>query len=408
MEIRPILSTLGRHKTAAALIVLEVALSCAIVCNALFMIGNRLERMHRISGLAEDQIVRVQITGIGQDENSAARTREDLAALRALPGVKAASMVNEVVYGNSSWSSSINLAKDQDRPTVNATVYMADEQFVDTLGLHVVAGRAFLPDEFLDFDPTRAATGNRGVPAVIITRSLAERLFPGQNALGKSIYSWGDFPIPIVGIVDHLMRPNDEGGEVASQYSMVFPFRISYGLGSNYLLRTDPSHRAEVQKAAVAALMKNSPNRLVMNQGTLTDLRADYYKRDRSMAWMLVIAIAALLVVTALGIVGLASFWVQQRTRQIGVRRALGATRGQILRYFQTENFLLVTAGLVLGMLLAYALNQLLMAKGGLPRLPLYYLPAGAVVLWLLGQCSVLGPARRASSVPPAIATRSA
>lgn len=408
MEIRPILSTLGRHKTAAALIVLEVALSCAIVCNALFMIGNRLERMHRVSGLAEDQIVRVQITGIGQDDNGAARTREDLLALRALPGVKAASMVNEVVYGNSSWNSTVNLIKDQDRPTLNATVYMADDQFVDTLGLHLVAGRAFRPDEIIDFDPARSLDGNKGVPAVIITRSMAERLFPGQNALGKSIYCWGDFPIPIVGIVDHLMRPNDQGGEVASEYSMAFPFRISYGLGSNYLLRTDPARRAEVQKAAVAALMKNSTNRLVMNQDTLTDMRAEYYKRDRSMAWMLVIAIVALLVVTALGIVGLASFWVQQRTRQIGVRRALGATRGQILRYFQTENFLLVTGGLVIGMLLAFALNQLLMIKGGLPRLPLYYLPAGAAALWLLGQLSVLGPARRASGVPPAIATRSA
>ena len=112
-------------------------------------------------------------------------------------------------------------------------------------------------------------------------------------------------------------------------------------------------------------------------------------------------------VATALGIVGLASFWVQQRTRQIGVRRALGATKGQILRYFQTENFLLATLGIVLGMLLAYAINQMLMGRYELPRLPILYLPIGAVVLWLLGQASVFGPARRAAAVPPAVATRS-
>ena len=122
---------------------------------------------------------------------------------------------------------------------------------------------------------------------------------------------------------------------------------------------------------------------------------------------MLVLVIAALLLVTALGIVGLASFWVQQRTKQIGIRRALGATRGQILRYFQTENFLLATVGIVLGMLLAYAINQLLMGKYELPRLPLHYLPIGAVALWLLGQLAVFGPARRAAAVPPAVATRS-
>jgi putative ABC transport system permease protein len=137
-------------------------------------------------------------------------------------------------------------------------------------------------------------------------------------------------------------------------------------------------------------------------------MRAAFYKQDRVMAWMLVLVISLLLLVTALGIVGLASFWVQQRTRQIGVRRALGATRTQILRYFQTENFLLVTVGIAIGMLLAFGLNQLLMAKAELPRLPLYYLPFGAVALWLLGQCAVLWPARRAAAVPPAIATRSA
>lgn len=126
------------------------------------------------------------------------------------------------------------------------------------------------------------------------------------------------------------------------------------------------------------------------------------------MAWLLGIVCMALLLVTALGIVGLASFWVQQRTKQIGVRRALGATRTQILRYFQTENFILATIGILLGMLLAYAINQLLISKYELPRLPLYYLPIGAILLWALGQVAVFGPARRAAMVPPAIATRSA
>lgn len=125
------------------------------------------------------------------------------------------------------------------------------------------------------------------------------------------------------------------------------------------------------------------------------------------MAWMLLAMIVALLVVTALGIVGLASFWVQQRNKQIGIRRALGATRRQILGYFQTENLLLATLGIVLGMIGAYGINQLLMSHYALPRLPAIYLPVGATALWLLGQIAVLGPARRAAQVPPAVATRS-
>ncbi|HXD35982.1 MAG TPA: FtsX-like permease family protein, partial [Rhodanobacter sp.] len=115
----------------------------------------------------------------------------------------------------------------------------------------------------------------------------------------------------------------------------------------------------------------------------------------------------AMLLVTALGIAGLANFWVQQRRRNIGIRRAIGATRGDVLRYFQIENFLIVTGGIVVGMLFANGINLFLMTHYELPRLPPVYFPVGAIALWLLGQLAVLGPALRAAAVPPVVATRS-
>ncbi len=98
---------------------------------------------------------------------------------------------------------------------------------------------------------------------------------------------------------------------------------------------------------------------------------------------------------------------MQQRTHQIGIRRAIGATRGNILAYIQIENFIIVSVGIAIGMLMAVALNLLLMKHFELPRMPLRYLPLGVVALWLLGQLAVLGPALRAAAVPPAVATRS-
>ena len=407
MELRPILSTLRRHKTAAALIVLEIALSCAIICNAMFLIGGRLERMDRPSGVAEDEIVRIQITGIGQSDNAAALTASDLAALRAIPGVKSASVTNEVNFGNSSWNSGVTLTPEQRQPSLNATTYLGDETLPATMGLTLVAGRYFSADELLDWDAFNNPAANLSVPAAIITRDMGEKLWPGQDPLGKTFYSWGEGGTRVVGVVDKLARPNEQGGPEAYYYSMILPLRVPFTVGGNYLIRTSPERRAEVLKAAVDALERNGPSRIILKQQTLQEMRSDYYRQDRAMSWMLVIVSVLLLVVTALGIVGLASFWVQQRTKQIGVRRALGATRGQILRYFQLENFVLATAGIVIGMLLAYGLNQLMMSKAELPRLPAIYLPVGALVLWLLGQLSVLGPARRAAAVPPAVATRS-
>ncbi len=409
MDIRPILSTLMRHKTAASLIVIEIALTCAIICNALFMISDRLNQVREISGLAEDELVRVQIVGLDSPDQ-AARTRADLAALRAIPGVKDATVINQVPFVNSSWNSGVRLQQEQQQSTMSATTYMAEEQFIETLGLKLVAGRDFNADEYREASELLdGLTDDGNVPAAIITRSMANKLFPGEDPIGKSFYSWGDQPIRVVGIVEHLVRPSQMGGPGAREYSMVFPLRPHYNLGGNYVVRTSPERRDEVLKAAVAALRGNGADRIILDENTKTfeQLRREYYQAPRAMAWLLGIVCVALLLITALGIIGLASFWVQQRRKQIGVRRALGATRGQILRYFQTENFLLATIGIALGMLLAFAINQVLMGKYEMARLPLLYLPVGAVLLWGMGQLAVFAPARRAASIPPAVATRS-
>ena len=410
MDIRPILSTLMRHKTAAALIVVEIALTCAIICNALFMISDRLSQVREVSGIAEEELVRVQISGIGSDTDQVARTRTDLASLRAIPGVKDATVLNQVPFVNSSWNSGVRLQQEQQQSTLTATTYMAEDQFIETLGLTLVAGRDFNADEYREAsDLLERTTEDGNIPATIITRSLADKLFPGEDAIGKTFYSWGDAPIRVVGVVEHLVRPGGMGGPAEREYAMVFPLRPHYNLGGNYVIRTDPDRRTEVLAAAKAVLQANGADRIIQeeNSKTFEQLRREYYQAPRAMAWLLGIVCVALLLVTALGIIGLASFWVQQRTKQIGVRRALGATRGQILRYFQTENFLLASIGIALGMLLAFAINQLLMGKYEMARLPLYYLPAGALLLWTLGQLAVYAPARRAASVPPAVATRS-
>ena len=411
MDIRPILSTLMRHKTAAALIVLEIALACAIICNALFVISDRLTQIREVSGLVEDELVRVQILSIGNDAEQAARTRSDLLALRAIPGVKDATVLNQVPFVNSSWNSGVRLTADQQQSTLSATTYMAEDRFVETLGLKLVAGRDFNPEEYRDASSLLdGLTGDASVPAAIITRALADKLFPGEDPIGKSFYSWSEQPTRVVGVVEHLVRPSQMGGPTAREYSIAYPLRPHYNLGGNYLVRTEPDRREEVLAAAKKVLLGNGADRIILdeNSKTVEQLRREFYQGPRSMAWLLGIVCVALLLITALGIVGLASFWVQQRTKQIGVRRALGATRGQILRYFQTENFLLASIGIALGMLLAFAINQLLMGRSDLGRLPLYYLPAGAVLLWTIGQVAVFAPARRAASIPPATATRSA
>ncbi len=239
----------------------------------------------------------------------------------------------------------------------------------------------------------------------IVAEAVAARLWPGQSALGKTIYVGNDIPLQVIGVMAQLARPNML--QMGAQYSIVYPIRLTATEGGSYLIRTTSQDREQVLKSALATLKRLDPNRIVLEQRTYDELRHESFQNDRAMAGMLVGVIVVLLIVTALGIAGLASFWVGQRRRTIGVRRALGATRADILHYFQTENFLLATIGIALGMLLAYAINLFLMLHYELPRLPAIYFPAGAIGLWLIGQLAVLGPALRAAAVPPVVATRS-
>lgn len=409
MDILPILATLRRHKVVIGLLMLEIALSCAIVCNGVFLIAQRLQHMHMPSGVAEHELVAIQQAPIAQPADRYARAQEDLAALRQIPGVQAVAITNQLPFGGSSSNGNVMLSPTQPHPTLSAGTYFG-ENLIPAMGLQLVAGRALRPDEYINADVilrSLAAGSDKGFPApVIITRALAERLWPGEHALGKLFWLTPKASFRIVGVVAALARANANHTSTA-QYSMIVPVHMGAGKDQSYVLRTQPQDRQRVLAAAVKVLKRIDPARVITHTHTYDEVRGDFFQDDRSMTGMLVGVIVAVLLVTGLGIVGLASFWVAQRRKQIGIRRALGATRANILRYFQTENFLIVTFGIVIGMALAYGLSLWLMVHYELPRLPWSYLPAGAIVLWLIGQLAVLGPALRAAAVPPVVATRS-
>lgn len=184
MEIRPILSTLARHKTAAALIVLEIALTCAILCNALFLVVQRVEVLHMPTGIDEAHLLMAQVNGIGTQVDGDARTQEDLAALRAIPGVTDAVIVNQMPFRNGSWNSSLSLRRDQHTPTLNAAQYMVSEGTLKAIGLRLVAGRDFRADEFKSVDAITKAAGCRPC-----TRSCRRRSRPG-TACARPTSAW--------------------------------------------------------------------------------------------------------------------------------------------------------------------------------------------------------------------------
>ena len=414
MSLHPMIAALRKHKSGVVLIAMQIALTLAIVCNAVFIIYSRVEKVNRPTGMDESNLILVSQQWVGapsgDDPASIQKLdelqREDIEALRALPDVVSVTPSNSLPLLDSSWNGSVatkpgsNLIKGDAR----STYYFGDENFLKTLGLQLVAGRNFTAG-----DVTNKGFRDPAEPSlVIVTKELADKLFP-QGAVGKPMYlDGGTKPTTIVGVVARLQVPSN--GTWASTFvwnSTIEPLRLNANY-SRYAVRTKPGRMDAVMHAIPGALYAINPMRVLDDDSvkSFTAIRADAYRADIGMAALMGVVCLILLAVTAAGIVGLTSFWVGQRHRQIGVRRALGARKIDIRHYFQLENLLIAGGGAVVGIALAIGLNRALIQYFEMTTMPFWYVLIGLGAVLVLGQLAVLVPAMRAANVPPVVATR--
>ncbi len=401
MELGPIWRAILRNKSSYSLIALQIAVTMAIMVNAIAIIQERTTQMGRPSGIDEENIVTLSSISFAPQMDMRAMIDADLAMLRGLPGVRDAIATNSFPLRGGGSARGLATEPGPDADGVTAAVYFSDEHAIETYGTKLVDGNNFALDEITWNDEesnTWPATG-------ILTVAAAKELFPDEQGsyVGKTVYINDNDPIKIVGIIDRLQAPWDGWDMVEN--SMLVPLRRD-GEYVSYVVRTEPGYLNELIPQIEAALAKNK-DRIIEDVRTMTEVRERSYTGDAAMVKMLSFIVVLLIAVTGLGIVGLASFSVSRRTRQIGVRRALGATRMEIMRYFMVENFIISSVGIIAGAVFAIALNIFMVQAFALTPLAWYVVPVAMVILWVVGQAAVAGPARRASAISPAIATRS-
>jgi putative ABC transport system permease protein len=417
MSLHPILAALRKHKAGVVLIALQIALTLAIVCNAVFIIYSRVEKVNRPTGIDEGNLMVITQQWVGAPSMDTpagvqqldSLLRQDLDTLRRMPDVVSATSITSLPLLNSSWVGGVALKPGAQTPgknNVQTAMYFGDEQMVGTLGLQVVEGRNFNASEI-----TNKGMRDQGEPPiVVITQDLAKRLFPNDSAVGKVLYFDGsNTPSTVIGVVKRMQTPAVGWGDNFTWNSTLMPSRVNASF-ARFAIRTRPGRLDDVVRSAPAALYNANPLRVIDEDDGVkrfSDVRAEAYRADIGMAVLMGVVCLILLAVTAAGIVGLTSFWVGQRHRQIGVRRALGARKIDILHYFQLENLMIAGVGAVVGIALAIALNRVLMSKFEMQSLPVYYVLLGLLMVMALGQIAVFVPARRASNVPPVVATRS-
>ena len=406
MEFGPIFRAVTRHRARFVLIVAEVALTLALVANCVNLILDARAELARRSGFDEENLIVVTAEPFEETfRDNDFRTRimdADAAALRAMPGVKAVSQTNLAPWGRSASATGVQVEGKNEMEPAGTQFYLGDHQLLEALGAELVEGRGFTREEY-------EAPNEEGSTApfnVVISRSLADALFPEGGALGKKLqFPGGESSImTIVGIIDRFYKPFR--GEDFQSRVLFAPGRTgNYEYGSTFLVRTEPGQAGAVRADLESTFLRVDKGRNVRID-TIPDLRRQAQARNRMLVATLNAVMGLLLLVTALGIVGLTSFSVAERRRQIGTRRALGATKQDVLRYFLLENWLVTTCGAVLGVGLAIGLNIGLVSLVEGSRVGWPVLAAGVVLLWVVGLAAALGPALRAAQVPPAIATR--
>lgn len=408
MEFRPLLSALWRNRVGPILVALQIAVTITVLVNAAYVIQQRLAVVNAPTGIDIDNIFWVTSEGVAADYNHGSTVAADLHYLNALPGVIAAATTHTLPQSQSMTGLPFSSHADvMSNKRENAMVYVASEKMMATLGAKLIAGRGFSSDAVSPPAKDMSGTFAAWAPEVIITAALANKVFPDGDALGKMLYAGlVDRGAKVVGIIEHMQGrpPGGRNTDVAVQ--IVFVPAIAPGPTAVYMVRTEPGKRDSTMAQVDLEMEKLQSGRYISRMEALSDTAARTRARSRATAILLGVVTVFVVAVTSLGIFGLAAFTVTARTKQIGTRRAIGARKFHIVRYFLVENWVITTAGVLVGCALALAVSVRLSLMFQSPPLPAFYLVGGILVAWTLGIISVWIPARRAAAISPAVATR--
>ena len=230
MEIRPILSALLRNKTGPVLVAIQVALSLGILANALHIVQVRQAVSARPTGLEREEdlyVISVRHLKQGGHEDQLAAQRKDTATLRAVPGVLSVAETSQMPLSRSGNYTGLAVDRKQTRTTATSTSYNSADSLVKTWGLKLTEGRDFYPNEVPEIDVN---TSDDFPKVGIVTRTLAEKMWPGQSSyVGKTVYfGVGDKSrsVQVVGVVDRLQSPNAQIGDTG-EYSIITPARLT-------------------------------------------------------------------------------------------------------------------------------------------------------------------------------------
>ncbi|MBH1582398.1 FtsX-like permease family protein [Stenotrophomonas maltophilia] len=397
--------SLPKHAAIAALLIVQVAIAMAVLCNLFTVVLDASQRSRAHSGLSESHIAVVQNIGIIGLEEAAASSAAGLRAMRAVPGITMAAIGPApfaVERGD------VYLEPSRELSAARPYIYFGSESLSDTLGVSVLQGVGLRTLRAPAVEDALQAGGSLHVPAVV-TSSLSKRLFPAGSPLGRIIHAevWGSYPIAlrIVGVVADFRSastrsPSDSDAVIAE-------VKIeSESIGGLYVARRSSSFDHRGKQGLLTALSLSMPGFVQEPVRTVAELRVRNFRKDVARSQVLLLVATIVTVSSALGVFGLTHFWVSRRRWSTAIRRALGASRRDVVVLFATESALISSIGVLAGTGLAILMNVLLGRQVELVPVNGLAMVAGAGVTFFGCSVAAIIPAFSAAKVEPALAFR--
>ncbi len=401
------LGGLRHNRTRSVLVISEVTLSMVLLIGAGLMIQSFVSLLRVNSGIDAAHVLSMRLTVPGakypKNPDVTAFYQQLQNRIGTIPGVQSVSVINQLPSDAEKSEASFEIegrpfVTDADREDGIADYRMVSPGYFKTMGIPMLRGRTFTEQE-----------GKQTPPAAIINDKLARRFFPGEDPTTKKIRLRQDFPwMQIVGVVADI---KNQGLQSETTQEMYFPYvETSFGLPVMrtmvVVVRTDgdPASLINSVKSELHALDKDLPPYKIQ---TMEQVLAASVSKTRFTMLLLTVFSVLALVLAAGGVYSVMAYSVAQRTREIGIRNALGAQSSDIFRLIMSQGFVLAIIGVVLGAIAGLALtrvmsNLLFTVSATDPKI--FIAVASLLIVVALLACYL--PARRATKVNPLTALR--
>lgn len=402
MNFKALLKSLLLRKFTSGLLILQLAITLGLLVNSMILALDTREKVGKPTGLVNDSVLIVSIkptSGTYRDlDYFRSVVKQDLLQLNQLPGVNAASVTNQLPVSSRGMLASAFDVNDPDQ--VNNDKYLqdvkytlADENLANAMGLSLLEGRFLNNDDQLDFDSEEKNS-------IVITESLKKALYGDKSAIGQETNNG-----VIVGVINDITLDPTLPGD--KQYGLFMNAIMKYiFIGNYYVLSVEPSQMANVRSKVSDVILGVQAERDIFAVFTLEEHLKQFYRDDQGLADLFLLLCGLMLLVTAISSYAYSQFHISRQKKYIGIRRALGARKKDVLLYVLTENWLVSGIGCMLGLFVAFGFNIILSQHINISKPDILLFAFVVFIIFAAGTFATWFPAKRTSDISPVVATR--